>query len=52
VTCHRCQTEAFKFGSALKIKATDSEPAKEQTPTMAQGITNHVWTVEQLLGGF
>jgi hypothetical protein len=38
--------------SALKIKATETTPAKEQTPAMAQGITNHIWTVEQLLGGF
>jgi IS1 family transposase len=38
--------------SALKIKATDTEPAKEQTPAMAQGITNRVWIVEELLGGF
>jgi hypothetical protein len=38
--------------SSLKIKATETTPAKEQTPAMAQGITNHVWTVEHLLGGF
>jgi hypothetical protein len=38
--------------SALKIKATDATLAKEQTPAMAQGITNHVWSVEQLLGAF
>jgi len=38
--------------SALKIKATDTSPAKEQTPAMAQGITNRVWRVEELLGGF
>lgn len=38
--------------SALKIKATETAPAKEQTPAMAQGITNRIWTVEELLGGF
>jgi IS1 family transposase len=38
--------------SALKVKATDTTPAKEQTPAMAQGITNRVWTVQELLGGF
>lgn len=38
--------------SALKIKATETSRAIEQTPAMAQGITNHVWTVKELLGGF
>jgi hypothetical protein len=38
--------------SALKIQATDTTPAKEQTPAMAQDITNRVWRVEELLGGF
>jgi hypothetical protein len=38
--------------SALKIKATETEPAKEQTPAMAQGITNRVRRIEELLGGF
>jgi IS1 family transposase len=38
--------------SALYQKATETTPAKPQTPAMAQGLTNHVWTVEQLLGGF
>ena len=37
--------------SALRIKATDTTPAKEQTPAMAQGITNHLWTVSELLNG-
>jgi IS1 family transposase len=38
--------------SALKIKATETTPAIEQTPAMAQGITNRIWTVNELLGGF
>jgi IS1 family transposase len=37
--------------SALRIPATDEAPAKERTPAMAQGITTHVWRVEELLGG-
>ncbi|HEY3853616.1 MAG TPA: hypothetical protein VGO67_04395 [Verrucomicrobiae bacterium] len=35
--------------SAVKIKATETEPAKERTPAMAQGLTDHVWTAEELL---
>jgi hypothetical protein len=37
--------------SALKIAATDTTPAQEQTPAMAQGIANRVWRVGELLGG-
>ena len=38
--------------SALYQKATETTPAVQQTPAMAQGITNRVWRVEELLGGF
>jgi IS1 family transposase len=38
--------------SALHQKATQTTPAKSQTPAMAQGITNRVWRVEELLGAF
>jgi IS1 family transposase len=35
--------------SAVKIKATETDAAKERTPAMAQGLTDHVWTVAELL---
>jgi IS1 family transposase/transposase-like protein len=35
--------------SALKIKATETTEAKERTPAQAQGLTDHKWTVEELL---
>jgi hypothetical protein len=38
--------------SALKIPATNTNPTQEQTPAMAQGITNRIWRVEELLGAF
>lgn len=38
--------------SALYQKATETTPAQQQTPAMAQGITNRIWTVHELLGGF
>lgn len=35
--------------ASLKVKATETEQAKEQTPAMAAGLTDHVWTVQELL---
>jgi IS1 family transposase len=35
--------------ASLKIKATGDAKAIERTPAMAAGITDHVWTVEELL---
>jgi IS1 family transposase len=35
--------------SALHLKATETTPAKAQTPAMAIGLTDHVWTVEELI---
>jgi hypothetical protein len=35
--------------SGVKIKATETESAKERTPAMAQGLTDHVWDVSELL---
>ena len=35
--------------SALKIKATETTKAIERTPAMAAGLTDHVWTVEEML---
>jgi hypothetical protein len=35
--------------SALKIKATDTEKAKERTPAMAAGLADHQWTIAELL---
>ena len=35
--------------SALKIKATETSKAIERTPAMAAGLTDHVWTVEELM---
>jgi transposase-like protein len=35
--------------ATLKIKATETEKAIERTPAQAAGLTNHVWTVEELL---
>jgi IS1 family transposase len=35
--------------SALKIDATDTQPAQQRTPAMAAGLTDHVWTVAELL---
>lgn len=39
-----------RFHSAVKIDATETAPAKQQTPAMAQGLTDHIWTVEELFG--
>lgn len=36
--------------SRLKIEATETTPSQERTPAMAQGITDHVWTIAELLG--
>ena len=33
----------------VKIQATGEAKAIERTPAMAAGITDHVWTVEELL---
>jgi transposase-like protein len=35
--------------SALKIPATETEKAIHRTPAQAAGLTDHVWTVEELL---
>jgi len=35
--------------SALYQKATETTPAKQITPAMAIGLTDHVWTVQELL---
>jgi IS1 family transposase len=35
--------------ASLKIKATADAKAIERTPAMAAGITDHVWTVEEML---
>jgi hypothetical protein len=34
---------------SLHQKATETTPAKAQTPAMAIGLTDHVWTVEELI---
>lgn len=36
--------------ASLKIKATETEAAKLRTPAMAAGLTDHIWTVSELLG--
>jgi IS1 family transposase len=36
--------------ASLKIKATATAKAVERTPAMAAGLTDHPWTVEELLG--
>ena len=35
--------------SALKVAATETQPAQQRTPAMAHGLTDHVWTVQDLL---
>ncbi len=40
-----------RINSALKIKATETTKAKERTPAMAAGLTDHAWTVAELLVG-
>lgn len=35
--------------SGLKIKATETEPAKQFTPAMKQGLADRRWTVLDLL---
>jgi transposase-like protein/IS1 family transposase len=37
--------------SALKIQATDTTPSKEQTPAMAQGVVDRIFSIADLLGG-
>ncbi len=34
--------------SSLRIEATDTQPAQDRTPAMAEGITERVWTVAEL----
>jgi hypothetical protein len=34
---------------ALKIKATEEADSIERTPAMAASLTDHIWTVEELL---
>jgi hypothetical protein len=34
---------------ALHQKATETAPATPRTPAMAFGLTDHIWTVEELL---
>lgn len=34
---------------SLHLKATETASAKQQTPAMAIGLTDHVWTVKELL---
>ena len=46
------QVARFNFcraHSSLKIKATETTPAHERTPAMAQGLADHVWSVAELL---
>lgn len=38
-----------RIHSALKIKATDATDAQERTPAIAAGLTDHIWTVTELL---
>ncbi len=38
-----------KVHSALKIKATETTAAQERTPAMVAGLTDHAWTIEELL---
>jgi hypothetical protein len=38
-----------RINSALKIKATETTKAQERTPAMAAGLTDHSWTIEELL---
>jgi hypothetical protein len=38
-----------KTHASLKVKATADAKAIERTPAMAAGITDHIWTVEELL---
>jgi len=35
--------------NSLHLKATETTPAKPQTPAMASGLTDHVWTVHELI---
>ena len=35
--------------NSLHLKATETTPAKPLTPAMAIGLTDHVWTVEELI---
>jgi hypothetical protein len=35
--------------ATLKVKATETEKAIERTPAQAAGLTDHVWTVTELL---
>jgi transposase-like protein/IS1 family transposase len=36
--------------SALKIKATETTEAQQRTPAMAAGLTDRIWTVNELTG--
>jgi hypothetical protein len=36
---------------SLKIAGKDGETGIERTPAMAAGLTDHIWTVEELLSG-
>jgi hypothetical protein len=43
---------AFNFcrpHASLKTKATETEKAIERTPAQAAGLTDHCWTIEELL---
>jgi IS1 family transposase len=35
--------------TALKIKATETTKAQERTPATAAGLTDHTWTIEEML---
>jgi len=38
-----------RFHSSLKIKTTETTEAQQRTPAMAAGLTDHPWTVGELL---
>jgi len=35
--------------SALKVKARETTPAQERSPAQTAGLSNHAWTVAELL---
>lgn len=49
VTLHVAHFNFCRVHSSLKVEATATTPAQQRTPAMAQGLTDHVWTVRELL---
>lgn len=42
-------TNFCRTHSTLRIGATETSKATERTPAMAAGITDHIWTIEEIL---